>query len=187
MWLLVKATHMAVASVGHLVGGLETNVAFLGWGALKFLQRCRDFILFDNLCKLTSQICIKFMSIMTLFFGITTVEDANFFVGVVKLPSFTLVLFKEIYDKKWMLEVDEEVAHVGHLLWLFLISNNVEGRVATLVSDVYLIFELFLRVATRDVLNAQISPQVLALLHEVDPDRLTVGVAIRLGRLAAIL
>lgn len=43
--------------------------------------------------------CIKFMSIMTLFFGITTVKDADFFVGVVKLPSFTLVLLKEIYDK----------------------------------------------------------------------------------------
>jgi len=86
-----------------------------------------------------------------------------------------------------MLEVYEEVAHVGHLLWLFLISDDIECRVATLMSDVDLIFQLPLRVATRDVFNAQISPQVQTLLHKVDLDRLIVGVPVRLGCLAAIL
>jgi len=47
--LLVKAAHLAVACVGHLGGGLETNVALLGWEALEILQRCRDFIFFNNL------------------------------------------------------------------------------------------------------------------------------------------
>lgn len=117
-------------------------------------ERCTDFIFLNDFLKLTLQVLIKLVSILTLFFGISTVEDADLFVRVMQLPGLPLILFVEIYDEKRVLEVDEKVAHVSLLFRFFLICYDIEGAETTLMTDVDLIFQLLLRVAARYVLDA---------------------------------
>ena len=55
-----------------------------------------------------------------------------------------------------MLEVDKEVAHIRVLLRLFLISDYVKIAVSILVSAIDFLLELFLVVAARYVLHAEV-------------------------------
>ena len=74
-----------------------------------------------------------------------------------------------------MLEFNEEVAHVGHLLWLLFVFNNVERGIPALVVAIDLVFQLLFRVAAWDVLDAEVSSQLKTLLHEFNLDRLAVA------------
>ena len=93
---------------------------------------------------------------LALLFGVASVVDSYFFVRVVQLPVLVLVLLIEIYHEKRMLEVDKEVAHVGILLWLFLISDDVKIAVSVFVRTIDFLLQLFLVIATWDVLNAKV-------------------------------
>jgi len=84
-----------------------------------------------------------------------------------------------------VLEANEEVALVSGLLGLFLVRNWFDCPVAALVPAVDLFLQLLLRVATWDVLDAEVRAQVLRLLHELNPHWLVVvcaRVASRRGR-----
>ena len=138
--------------------------------------------------KLVSQIFVQLVDRRALFLGITTVVDAHLLIRVVKLPRLTLVLVVEIYDEEWVLEVDEEVPHVGHFLRLFLILDNVKRRISTFVVAINFIFQLFLCIATRDVFDAKVCSQFKPLFYEVNPDGLAVAsLIVRLGMRACVL
>ena len=79
-----------------------------------------------------------------------------------------------------MLKVYKEVAHVGVLLWLFLISDDVEVAVSVFVRAVDLLFQLFLVVAAWDVFDAKVSASVFSLLDKLDLDGLSLA-SIRFG------
>ena len=79
-----------------------------------------------------------------------------------------------------MLKVYKEVAHVGVLLWLFLISDDVEVAVSVFVRAVDLLFQLFLVVAAWDVFDAKVSASVFTLLDKLDLDGLSLA-SIRFG------
>ena len=97
-----------------------------------------------------------------------------------ELPRLTLILFVEVHYEERVLEVDEEVSHVGHLLRLFLISDNVECRVPVLLCSIDLILQLFLRVAARNILDTQVGSQILSHLDQLDLDGLVVPTSVRL-------
>ena len=83
-----------------------------------------------------------------------------------ELPGLTLVLVVEVDDEKWILEVDEEVAHIRHFLRLLLILDNVKSRVSPFVVSIYLVLQFFLRVAAWDVFHAKVGSQIMTLLDQ---------------------
>jgi len=66
------------------------------------------------------------VTIVTLFFWRAPVVDADLLVRVVELPRLALVLLIEVDDEERVLEVNEEVAHIGHFLGLLLVRNNFQ-------------------------------------------------------------
>ena len=127
------------------------------------------------------------MAIETLFFGRATIIDTDLLVAVVELPRLTLILLVEVHDEQRVLEVDKEVSHVGHLLRLFLISDDVKCRVPVLLCSIDLILQLFLRVAARNILDTQVGSQVLSHLDQLHLDRLVVSTSVRLGSRTGVL
>ena len=123
---------------------------------------------------------------LAFLFGVASVVDAHLFVRVVQLPVLVLVLLVEIHHEQRVLEVDKEVPHVGILLWLFLISDDVKVAVSVFVRAVDLLFQLFLVVAARDVLHAKVRARVFTLLYKFHLDGLSLA-SIRFGCRACIL
>ena len=145
---LTKAVH------GALAGGHRTSLnlrkhdtAFrlgllllrLLTHALEALKGRSDVILTHYALDLVHEVSVKLMAIETLFLGRATIVDTDLLVAVVELPRLTLILLVEVHDEERVLEVDEEVSHVGHLLRLLLISDDVECRVPVLLCSVDLI------------------------------------------------
>jgi len=125
--------------------------------------------------QLVDQTRLQLIDGWALFLGVATIVDPDLLVGVVELPRLALVLVVEVDDEERVFEVDEEVAHVGHLLWLLFVFNNVERGIPALVVAIDLVFQLLFRVAAWDVLDAEVSSQLKTLLHEVNLDRLAVA------------
>ena len=73
-----------------------------------------------------------------------------------EFPSLTLVLVVEVDDKEWILEVYEEVAHVGHLLRLLLVFDDVKCGISPFMIAINLVFELLFSVATWDIFHTQV-------------------------------
>lgn len=73
-----------------------------------------------------------------------------------ELPSLTLVLVVEVDDEKWILKVNEEVAHVGHLLGLLLVFDDVKRGISPFMIAINLVFELLFGVATWDIFHTQV-------------------------------
>ena len=161
--LPIEAAHKALAL--RKVSLLNTFVNLRLWGPLELLKWRCNRILFNDSMKLINQSCVELVDGRALFLRITTIVDANLLVRVMKLPGLTLVLVKEIYNEEWVLEVDEEVTHVCHFLWLLLILDDVKRRVSALVVAVDLIFKLFLCIAARDVFHAQVCSQFKPLFN----------------------
>lgn len=125
--------------------------------------------------QLVDQTRLQLIDGWALFLGVATIVDPDLLVGVVELPRLALVLVVEVDDEERVFEVDEEVAHVSHLLWLLFVFNNVERGIPALVVAIDLVFQLLFRVAAWDVLDAEVSSQLKTLLHEVNLDRLAVA------------
>ena len=162
---LTKAVHGALAG-GHRssLNLRKHDTAFrlgllLLWlliHALEALKGRRDVILTHYALDLAHEVSVKLMAIETLFLGRATIVDTDLLVAVVELPRLTLILLVEVHDEERVLEVDEEVSHVGHLLRLLLIGDDVECRVPVLLCSVDLILQLFLRIAARNILDTQV-------------------------------
>ena len=75
-----------------------------------------------------------------------------------------------------MLEFNEEVAHVRHLFGFLFVSDDFNRGEKAFVSPANLIFELFLRVATWNVLDAEVGSQVLGLFDKINQHWLIVVV-----------
>lgn len=111
------------------------------------------------------------MVLVELFFGCAAIVDANLLVRVVQLPSLALVFLVEVDHKEGVLEVNEEVAHVGLLFGFFFVRDNGHAPEHISVGLANLVLQLLLAVATGDVLDAKIRPQILTLLDELHFDR----------------
>ena len=147
---LTKAVHGALAG-GHRASrnlrkhdtafrlGLLLLLLRLLTHALEALKGRSDVILTHYALDLVHEVSVKLMAIETLFLGRATIVDTDLLVAVVELPRLTLILLVEVHDEERVLEVDEEVSHVGHLLRLLLIGDNVECRVPGLLCFVDLI------------------------------------------------
>ena len=176
--LLVEATHGDMA-VTLKRDGCDVSIFSLLGLALELVQGSRDVVLGNDLMKFANQVCIELVPIVTLFFGRSAVEDHDLFVRVMGLPHSALVFLKEVHDKERVLEIDEEVAHVGHLFGLLLIGDNIASGVAASVIDIDLVPQILLCVAARKVLNAEVRAEIFALLHEFDLNRLVCGCPVR--------
>lgn len=132
-------------------------------------------MLLDNSVELGRQIIVKFVIFITLLFGLNSIVDSDLLIRVVKLPGLALVLLVEVDHKKGVLEVDEEVAHVRHLLRFFLIRNDVDVPEHVLVRLVDLVSQLFLGVSARNVLDAEVRPQITSLFDTFDSDRVSLS------------
>ena len=189
---LTKAVQRALAC-GHcstwdlLIHDAAIRLVLLLWLSLEVLKGCRDVILTHNALDLAHEVSVKLMSIETLFLRRATIIDTDLLVTVVELPRLTLILLVEVHNEERVLEVDEEVSHVGHLLRLLLISDDVECRIPVLLCPIDLILELFLRVAARNILDTQVGSKVLTQLDQIDLDRLVVPASVRLRGWARIL
>ena len=154
--------------------------------SLEILERHRDSILFNDAVELVDEVGVELVDGRAFLFGIAAVVDADLLVGVVELPRLPLILVVKVNNEERVLEIDEEVPHVRHLLRLFLIFNDVQRGVSPLVVLVYLVFQLLLGVAAGDVFDAQVGPQVRPLLHQVDLHGLVIAsLIIRLGMVRA--
>ena len=151
---------------------------------LEILEWHRDSILFNDAVELVDEVGVELVNGWAFLFGVAAVVDADLLVGVVELPRLPLVLVVKVDDEERVLEVDEEVTHVRHLLRLFLVFDNVQRGVSALVVLVYLVFQLLLGVAAGDVFDAQVGPQVQPLLHQVNLHGLIVASLI--GRLRVV-
>ena len=129
---LTKAVQRALASGHSCYRDLCKHDAAIRFGllllglSLEALKGRRDVILTHNALNLAHEVSVKLMSIETLFLGRATIIDTDLLVAVVELPRLTLILFVEVHDEERVLEVNKEVSHVGHLLRLLLISDNVQ-------------------------------------------------------------
>ena len=102
---------------------------------------------------------------MLFFLRVSAIKDRDFlFRVVIILPLRILIFFIELHNEKRMLEVNEEVAHVRHLLGLLLVRDHVKCRIAILVVTINLFFKLLLRETVWDVLDTQVRPEILTLL-----------------------
>lgn len=175
--------------VEHL--GRGCKLESLGFGHLggsnEIFERRSDFVLLDDFLQLALQVGVELGIGVTLLLGVVAVEDADLLVLVGLLPGAALVLLVKVDDEERVLEVDEEVTHVGHLLGLFFVKDDVDGGVPVFVRLVDLLLQLVLRKAARDVLDAKIRPRVYPLLHQLDPHRLAVVRPVRLRLRARVL
>ena len=121
-----------------------------------------------------------------LFLRVASIVDANLLVRVVQLPVLVLILLVKVDHEQRMLEVDKEVPHVSHLLWLLLVRDDVEVGVSVLVRSVDFLLQLLLIVAEGDILHTKVGAQVHALLDKVNADWIALT-PIRLVRAASIL
>ena len=106
--------------------------------------------------ELVNQVCVEFVDRRALFLRISAIVHANLLIGVVEFPSLTLVLVVEVHHEQWILEVNEEVAHVGHLLRLLLVFDDVKRGISSFMIAINLVFEFLLGVATWDIFHTQI-------------------------------
>ena len=134
--------------------------------ALEFLQWSRDAVPLDDTMQFVNKVDVKLVDRRTLFLRITAVVDADLLVRVVELPGLTLVLVVKVNDEQWVLEVDEEVTHIRHFLWLLLILDNVKSRVSPFVVTIDFVLQFFLRISAWDVLHAKVGSQIMTLLHQ---------------------
>lgn len=172
--LSTQVAHVALA-LWQVVSLQEAFIEFWLNHSLELLQWHCDAVLFDNSVQLVDQTRLQLIDRWTLFLGVAAIVDPDLLVGVVELPRLTLVLVVEVDDEERVFKVNEEVAHVGHLLWLLFVFNNVERGIPALVVAIDLVFQLLFRVAAWDVLDAEVSSQLKTLLHEVNLDRLAVS------------
>ena len=172
-------------SIGRVARGLGR----LDWKAIEAFQRNFDVILGNDPLQLATKILVQLVRPMSLFLRAVAVVNANFLLRVVLLHGLSLIDFEEVNHKKWVFEVNEEVAHVGLSIGLFFVADDVEAAVHILVSLVQLILQLFLTVPAWNVLDTQVGPQIFALFDKFDPNRFTgcSSVRFRSGAVACIL
>jgi len=99
------------------------------------------------------------------------IADQSLLLTGVVVPCSTLELMHEVKHEQRMLEVNEDEAAVHSLLALIVLIRNILDRgVSVGMRAVDLDPELFLAVAARQVLDAEVRPQVLAGLDPLDVD-----------------
>ena len=138
--LLREVGQMALALLNHGAACcIGSFIDFrLSW-SLESLQWSRNSVPLNNAMQLVHKVDVQLIDGRTLFLGVAAVVHADFLVRVVQLPGFTLVLVVEVDDEEWILEVDEEVAHVRHLLRLFLVFDYVKSGITSLVVPINLV------------------------------------------------
>ena len=130
--------------------------------------------------KLGLEVAIEFVIFITLLFRLAAVVNSNLLVRVVQLPGLALILLVEVHDEERVLEVDEEVAHVGHLLGLLLVRDDVDVPEHVAVGLVDLVLQLLLVVSTRDVFDAKVGAKIEGLLDAIYLHRRSLSVALAL-------
>ena len=169
--LLREVGQMALALLNHSAACcIGSFIDFRLSRSLESLQWSRNSVPLNNAMQLIHKVDVQLIDGWTLFLGVAAVVHADLLVRVVQLPGFTLVLVVEVDDEEWILEVDEEVAHVRHLLRLFLVFDYVKSGITSLVVPINLVLEFFLGISTRDVFHAKVGSQIRALLNQVNPD-----------------
>ena len=151
---LAKVVPMAL--VLKILNIIDVRINIGSWEShfLELFEGRSDTVLINYATKFTHQ-SIEFVVVVTLFLlRVASIVNANLFVGVIKLPVLVLILLVKVNYEERVLEVDKEVPHVGHLLGLLLVRDDVEVGVSVFVRSVDLIFQLLLIVATGNVLDA---------------------------------
>lgn len=133
----------------------DIGVVFrLSRAAIKRIERRLNIVFLDNAVQLSHEVAIQLVVLVELFLGRTAVVDANLLVRVVQLPGLALVLLVEVDHKEGVLEINEEVTHVGLLFGFFFVRDNVYAPKHIPVRLANLVLQLLLAVATWDVFHA---------------------------------